>query len=69
MISVTTLLLGVSLISNAALAWLLFHPKSKLKTQSYDVRELMRDLSRGGALIKMTRVNPEDVLLRSPRDL
>lgn len=37
--------------------------------ESYEVRDLLRDLATGRALVKITRVEPMDVFLRSPRDM
>lgn len=59
---------GLSIAANAYFLWLYFQPKSKLK-QSYEAKELLHDLSRGDALIRVSRVDPSDVFLRSPRDL
>jgi hypothetical protein len=36
---------------------------------SYEARMLIHDLTAGDALVRVTRVAPEEVLLRSPRHL
>jgi peptidoglycan hydrolase CwlO-like protein len=38
------------------------------KTESYEVKDLLRDLAGGRGLVKLTRVDPADFFLRSPRD-
>ena len=34
---------------------------------SLDARQILHDLTRGEALVRIARVDPEDVLLRSPK--
>lgn len=36
--------------------------------ETYDVKELLHDLSAGEAIVRISRVAPADVFLRSPRD-
>lgn len=37
------------------------------KHETYDVKELMQDLLAGEALVRVTRISPNDVFLRSPK--
>lgn len=37
--------------------------------ETYDVHQLIHDLSDGRGLVQITRIAPANVLLRSPRDL
>lgn len=57
--------LAVSLCLNAYLLWQKAHTPPK--QESYEVKELMSDLLSGSALIKIERIAPADVILRSPR--
>ena len=41
--------------------------KSKERSESIETREFVADLLNGEAILKITRVNPTDVFLRSPR--
>lgn len=44
---------------------------AKLKTEpqpTTDAKQILHDLTRGEALVRIRRVDPEDVVLRSPRD-
>lgn len=64
------LLIVALLISNAIFIFLFIREKkrkAKIKTSSGDSSELLRDLIDGEALIKITRIAPTDVFLRSPR--
>jgi hypothetical protein len=56
----------LSLLANAAQAWLYIRQKRQ-KPLTTDAHELLADLMRGGALIRVVRIAPEDVILRSPR--
>ena len=40
---------------------------NKKRKDSYESSELIKDLLSGEALIKITRISPTDVFLRSPR--
>lgn len=63
------LLLLVLLISLAGNAFLAHRLHSHKPPTFYDARALSADLDRyDKALIKIQRVDPEDVVLRSPRD-
>lgn len=55
----------VSLAVNCLLGWHLW--KRKSQTESYDAQALMTDLLHGHALVRVERVAPADVFLRSPR--
>jgi len=58
----------VSIVGNCVLAFLLFKTKKEVK-QFYDGEAFTRDLHAfGKSLIKIERVDPHDVLLRSPRE-
>ena len=62
------LLISLSIISNIALAILLYKAKKKPpKQEDYDVRMLLHDLTAGAALIRVERVSPADVLIRTNR--
>lgn len=41
--------------------------KTPAKQESYEATELLRDILAGEALVRVTRISPSDVLLRSPR--
>jgi len=41
------------------------HPPAK---QTYDATALMHDITAGAALVRIVRVNPGDVFVRSPKD-
>lgn len=44
---------------------------AKLKTEpqpTIDAKQILHDLTRGEALVRIRRVDPEDVVIRSPRD-
>jgi hypothetical protein len=44
--------------------------KARLKRpESYELREFIRDMSAGRGLIEVRRVDPANVMLRSPRDI
>jgi len=58
----------VLLASNISTLFLLFRKKkAKEKTPPAEFSEFLIDLMQGGALLKIQRINPEDVMLRSPR--
>jgi hypothetical protein len=58
-------LLLISLAVNCLLGWHLW--KRRSRTETYDAQALMTDLLHGQALVRVERVAPADVLLRSPR--
>ena len=60
----------VSILLNFAflLLYLKFKKTKKTLKDSYDTTELIKDLLQGEALIKITRIAPNDVFLRSPRN-
>lgn len=65
---VTTIVLFVGLVVSVGLnLYQRFKPHKK--DTSYDARALLHDLTAGAGLIKVTRIAPEDVILRSPRDM
>lgn len=59
---------GFLVLSLGLNAFLFFKSKSPKPQQTYDVRELLHDLTLGGALVQIKRVDPNDVFLRSPRE-
>lgn len=56
----------LSLVANTVMAWLIYSRKRQ-KPLTTEAHELLADLLRGGALVRVVRVAPEDVFLRSPR--
>lgn len=46
-----------------------FRKLKKAGPSSYEVRDLLRDLSAGEALVAIRRIDPSSVMLHSPRDL
>lgn len=56
----------LSIAANALLIFLLLKNKPK-RSQDYDSRMLLHDLTAGDALVRITRISPADVLLRGPR--
>lgn len=62
-------LFSLSLSANAFLLfWLKKTKRTNPKTYTYDAQALMQDLLAGDGLVRVSRVAPQDVLLRSPRD-
>lgn len=61
---------SISLIFNLILIFLyLKSRKQKNKiNDSRDLQEFMLDLMKGDGLVRVTRVNPSDIFLRSPRE-
>jgi hypothetical protein len=58
--------LAASVAGNIAL-FVLLKKKSATKQMSIEASEVLRDLLNGSALVKVSRVAPEDIFLRSPR--
>ena len=54
----------ISNILAAALA-IHFRRKQKIRKNSIEANELLLDLMRGDALVRVSRVDPSDILLRS----
>lgn len=56
-------------ISNISTIFLLIKEKqnNKKRPESYELTEFMRDLLNRDGLLKVSRVNPENLFLRSPR--
>lgn len=64
------LFIAALLVSNAYFAYLYFREKkkkSKDKHQSLELSEFLSDILNGEAMVRVTRVAPVDVFLRSPR--
>lgn len=58
-----------SLVANVVLAFFLTRAsKRPKKVESYDCRQLLHDLTAGQALVKIERIAPADVFIRSPRN-
>lgn len=58
--------LGLSLAINAIFVYRIKTTKNK-PLESYEVRDLLHDLTAGDALVQIKRIAPSDVFLRSPR--
>lgn len=56
--------LACSLAANAYLWW---RTRTAESEPSYDARQLLHDLTRGEAVIRIKRIDPDDILIRSPR--
>lgn len=41
--------------------------KNPPKQESYDCKDLLQDMLQGEALVRITRISPSDIFLRSPR--
>ena len=65
------ILLAALSITNALTLFYLFKLRSKIKkpreVKSQELTDFMRDLLRGGGCVTV-RVNPEHLMIRSPRD-
>lgn len=66
MSSIAFVFLGASLIGNAV-QFLLFKSKEKSRPNSIELTEFITDLRLGSGLIKCTRIDPNDVFLKSPK--
>lgn len=64
-------LLALLLASVALNAVMVSHRKIKQKSEmTHDAAMVLNDLTRSGvSLVKVTRIAPEEIFLRSPRDL
>jgi len=61
-------IIAALIITNlGTIAYFLLKKKSQPKVNSRELDEYLLDQLRGGGLIRVQRVNPEDVFLRSPR--
>lgn len=60
--------LGLSLAVNALFIYRFKTTKHK-PLESYEVRDLLHDLTSGDALVHIKRIAPTDVFLRSPRGM
>lgn len=58
--------LGFSVLLNLVFLGFIYYLYSKKsqKVETYDVKQLLHDLTRGSALIKIERVDTSDILLR-----
>lgn len=66
-VGIVSALLLASLSLNAYFLYRL--KKIKSRPDSYEARELLQDLVSGDALVRITRVAPANVILRSPRNV
>jgi hypothetical protein len=66
MVEIISGILLCSVAGNVILGWRLWSHKSAPR-EDYDAQALLTDLLHGSALIKVERVAPADVLIRSPR--
>lgn len=57
----------ISVLANIGLIFYIRKIIKKPGEKTYDVQNLMQDLLNGAGLVKIERVDPTDVLLRSPR--
>jgi hypothetical protein len=64
-LSVLSAMLIISISANVF--FLLNLKKKPVKTNSRSAEELLSDLLRGTAIVRIERIAPSDVLLRSPR--
>jgi hypothetical protein len=63
----SAILLVFLAFSVGANVFLFLRNKKKPKQETYDVRELLHDLTGGDALVHVKRVAPAEVFIRSPR--
>lgn len=66
--TVSLFILCVFSLAGNALLYFQFQRRNKDAPKSYELREFIADLMQGDALVRVTRVDPADVLLRSPRE-
>jgi hypothetical protein len=61
-------ILALSLILNAALLFLYLKETNQKKSRkdTREAEELLADILQGDALVRITRISPADVFLRSP---
>lgn len=58
----------VSVVSIGLSAYLIKTSKqTRVNGQTQELKDFLADLGRGDGLVRVTRVDPSDVLLRSPR--
>ena len=68
--SILAVVLGVLLVISAGFnAYFLLRSNHSRERRDYDARMLLHDLTAGAAIVKVTRIAPEDIMLRSPRDI
>jgi hypothetical protein len=61
--------LAIALIASLGINTFLLIKAKKTPKPSYTAEMLMHDLTRGQAVIRIERVAPEDIFLRSPKSL
>lgn len=67
MIDYIYLLIICSLTATNLFTFFLYRKKPQKSNQSMELAEFMSDLLQGQAVVKVTRVVPTDIFLRSPR--
>jgi hypothetical protein len=67
LIDALSAVLLLSLFANIYLVYRLKKRPRKILQETYDVTDLMADLLQGHALVRVERVCPTNVILRSPR--
>jgi hypothetical protein len=65
-ITLLTVLLLISLAINV-IALIHFLRKAKPRSESYELREFLHDITGGEGIVRIQRVAPVDVLIRSPK--
>lgn len=61
------LLLGLSIAINVALSITAYKLSKRTKVESYDARMLLHDLTAGAGMVRIERISPVDVLIRTNR--
>jgi len=69
MIDADKIIIGILLLTNFTIFFLYLRHQKKIRArkESIELSEFMLDLLHGDGLVKVSRVNPSDVMLRSPR--
>lgn len=66
-VAIVSTLLGLSLVCNGVLVFLFLTHKKK-KAMDITAQQLINDLTTtGNALVRLERISPSDVFLRSPK--
>lgn len=68
-VDITYVLLGLSVVLNAAqVLFFIYSKKNKKKAQeSLELRQFLGDLLSGPAIVAVQRIDPDSILLRSPK--
>jgi hypothetical protein len=63
-------ILNLFILSLIANVYLYRRSKNTVKKQiTYDARLLMQDLTAGAAMVRITRIDPNSIFLKSPKDM